>query len=264
MTLSAKLKSQFLRLCYPHGSVRRVWRGPVKGMSFVVQSGMGATFGLGIDCHNLGFFPDKIRPGMHVLDVGGNCGQMALLFSRLVGSSGLVVTLEPAPRNFVVLRQNLKLNDCRNVTPRQVAAGRKTGKCAFSFDEGSHMEGGLAEIHEAMGVHRGIIEVDCDTLDNVVRETGITPHVLKLDVEGGGGEAFAGSVDFITKHRPHIYFEMHSASFECPEYVSLMTLRRDFSYELQTLEGEIITELNPAWGYPVWCVPKADIPFHHA
>src|SRR5688500_13704019 len=36
-----------------------------------------------------------VRPGMTILDVGGNLGLYTLLLSRLVGPAGRVVTFEP-------------------------------------------------------------------------------------------------------------------------------------------------------------------------
>ena len=41
-----------------------------------------------------------LRPGMTFVDVGANWGYFTLVASHLVGSSGLVVSLEPDPRLF--------------------------------------------------------------------------------------------------------------------------------------------------------------------
>src|SRR5258708_27788033 len=46
------------------------------------------------------FLEQRIRPGMHVVDVGANLGLYTLLLSRLVGESGTVVAFEPDPELF--------------------------------------------------------------------------------------------------------------------------------------------------------------------
>ncbi|MBL9131807.1 MAG: FkbM family methyltransferase [Verrucomicrobiaceae bacterium] len=224
-------------------------------MRFVVQPGMGGTFALGVDGYNHAFFADKITPGMQVLDVGANCGQMALLFSRLAGPQGRVVSLEPVPRNFAVLRRNLELNGCSNVSALALAGGRAAGKAQFLFDEAHHTQGGLAEYEGAVSPCQSKIEVTVDTLDHVAAETGLTPQLLKVDVEGGGGEVLAGAQELITRCRPRIFFEMHTATKECPEYRCLMELREKHRYHLHDLAGAVIEELQPCWGHPIWCMP---------
>jgi hypothetical protein len=48
------------------------------------------------------------KPGDVVLDVGAYCGLSALTFSRAVGQEGVVITIEPDPRNFAALELNLQ------------------------------------------------------------------------------------------------------------------------------------------------------------
>lgn len=253
MTLGP-LASHITRLLFPLDSVRRVWRGPLRGMKYIVQPGMGAAFAFGIDAYNQGYFVSRVRPGMNIYDVGANCGQMALLFARLAGPGGRVVTMEPVPRNFRLLKRNLELNAVANVTPRKMAAGRAPGTVRFRYDEASHMEGGMADHPGACSHCEGIIEVQCNTLDNVLVETGVAPDFLKLDVEGGGGEVIAGAQELLSRHRPLLYFELHTATRMCPEHLAALELRDRFGYELQTLEGEVISDLEPGWGRPIWCV----------
>lgn len=257
MSLFSKLSHQIIRSLYPLDSVRPVLRGPLKGLRFVVRPGMGTTFSLGIDAYNHRYFLDKVKPGMKIYDVGGNCGQMTLLFARLTGPTGRVITMEPVPKNFQFLKRNIELNGFSHVTAREMAAGRTPGTVRFRYDDASHMEGGMADHEGACSHCEGIIEVKCDTLDHVLAETGIAPDFLKLDVEGGGAEVIAGAQELFTKHRPLMYFELHTATKTCPEHLAALELRERFGYQLQTIDGEGIDELEPGWGRPIWCVPPA-------
>jgi hypothetical protein len=97
-----KIIHQLIRLLYPHGSVRTVLRGPLKGARFEVTPGMGATYAWGWEVMNQRFLSQRVRPGAVIYDVGANRGQMALYFSRLVpGLLGQVFSFEPAPRQFL-------------------------------------------------------------------------------------------------------------------------------------------------------------------
>ena len=71
---------------------------------------------------------EMVRPGMNVLDVGGNIGYYALLEARIVGRRGRVLVLEPAPKNSEKLKRNIALNGWSDrVVPFNVAAGDADG-----------------------------------------------------------------------------------------------------------------------------------------
>ena len=51
-----------------------------------------------------------VSEGMTVIDVGANVGQMTLEMAQLVGPSGRVIAIEPAPGNLAVLRRHVAAN----------------------------------------------------------------------------------------------------------------------------------------------------------
>lgn len=57
----------------------------------------------------------RLAPGDGFIDVGANVGYYTLLASKLVGSSGTVVSIEALPAMFAALENNLKINNARNV-----------------------------------------------------------------------------------------------------------------------------------------------------
>ena len=81
---------RLVRQFYPHGSVRTVLRGPLRGLRFVAMPGMAATYALGLDHLNLPFLSTQVRAGYVIYDVGGNCGQIAPDFPRVTGADGRV------------------------------------------------------------------------------------------------------------------------------------------------------------------------------
>jgi FkbM family methyltransferase len=65
-------------------------------------------------------------PGDTILDVGAHIGTFALLASSKV-PNGHVYTVEPSEENFNLLRINLTLNKCENVTPQRIALSDRDG-----------------------------------------------------------------------------------------------------------------------------------------
>ncbi len=80
--------------------------------------------------YSYGFFDEivtgvalrAVREGDVVIDVGAHFGYFTLLFAHLVGESGRVVSFEPTPSTFSVLRKNTVA--LKNVTSLNMAAGR--------------------------------------------------------------------------------------------------------------------------------------------
>jgi FkbM family methyltransferase len=240
---------------YPRGSIRRVLRGPVRGLSFEVVSGMGATYALGIDVMNLGFLSTKLKPGMIVYDVGGNCGQMSLYFSLQVGRSGRVLTFEPVPENYSRLLRNLELNQLTNVEAFETAVGSDQEPKSFCFDSVHHTMGTFNTTMVKLATWEKTITVPCTTLDACVANRRSIPSLIKIDVEGAGLEVIKGATGLIEKHRPAIYFEIHAADVESPELQALAMLREKWSYRITDLNGTLQDRLGPLWGAAVWCEP---------
>jgi hypothetical protein len=100
------------------------------------------------------------------------------------------------------------------------------------------------------------IEVECRTLDELVAEHFPTPDVLKIDVEGGGGEVIDGAAKTIEACRPTIYFELHAHREEAPELVALQRLRNEWNYTLTPLDARHCPVPSPSWGAAFWCEPR--------
>src|SRR5687768_17481084 len=135
MTISSsRVIQRLIRSLYPYGSVRRVIRGPARGMRFSVEPTMGLAYAIGHHRAMPRYFGAHIRRGMTVFDVGANKGQMMLLFAALVGPRGRVVSFEPAPEEFRCLERNVSLNALRHVTTVHAAASDASGEMIFMYD----------------------------------------------------------------------------------------------------------------------------------
>jgi FkbM family methyltransferase len=161
------------------------------------------------------------RPGDVVFDVGAGIGAETLLFSRLVGSSGRVVSLEAHPRTFERLARLCEVNGLENVTALQVAAADTDGKVEIS-DRHHHLQNVL--------VSAGGIGVRSRRIDTIAREFGVTRiDLLKMNIEGAERRAITGLEGIVASTR-HVCIGCHDflADAGGPDELRTKALVRDF------------------------------------
>ena len=120
---------------------------------------------------------NDLQSGDTFLDVGSHYGIFSVLASKLVGPKGRVIAVEPHSESLTVLRENLVVNDCRNVDVLDVAFTDTTGPFPMANDVNFAVP--ARAYHPASAVHiaRGMAG------DEVIGNTSI-PAVVKVDVEG--------------------------------------------------------------------------------
>ncbi len=127
---------------------------------------------------------DYINPSNLIFDIGGNIGQYALLFSRLVGSDGKVITLEPDFKNFAFLQFNLNINNLTNVVCLKKGVGASDGVIEFYRDtETGGRQGSFEKAFVGENFKGFVDKVDIITFDALIDQYG-QPDFVKIDVEG--------------------------------------------------------------------------------
>lgn len=79
-----------------------------------------------------------VQKGWTVVDAGANIGYHTLVLSRAVGDKGKVYAFEPAPDNFALLVENLKLNNCQNVVAVNAALMDRDGMVNMTMNPSNH------------------------------------------------------------------------------------------------------------------------------
>lgn len=133
-----------------------------------------------------------LRPGDSFADVGANWGYFTLLASKLVGAAGCVLSIEPDPRLFKLLADNLHLSACTNVQARSVAAADRHATLALCGFEESGGNWGLSRL---VAAEPGAADfaVCAEPLDELLAGAGMHDvRLLKLDVEGAEDCALRG------------------------------------------------------------------------
>lgn len=138
----------------------------------------------------------ELRPGATVLDLGANIGYYTVMMGKIIGPTGKIYAIEPEPRNFDLLKQNISLNGMDDmVEARNVAAGEKEGKARFYVSE-------FSNLHTMLPISRdgkmtpGIKEdsyIEVDTVDPSLFLVGKKPvDLIRMDIEGFEVEVFKG------------------------------------------------------------------------
>lgn len=177
-----------------------------------------------------GFFSTHVhvRPGDVVLDLGGNLGTSALLFSRLVGPEGHVYSFEPAFAD--VERRNLADNGARNVEVIPAAVGDRCSEVELTVtDEG-------IDSRLARPSHRGgRLRVPMTTLDEFVAQRRLQRvDFIKMDIEGAEELALRGAEQVIARFRPQLTIaSYHTDLAGEKQHPKLVRLLRERDYQVE-------------------------------
>jgi len=127
------------------------------------------------------------REGDIVIDVGAHVGMYTIKAAKLVGDKGLVVAIEPDPNNLVLLQRNIENYNLSNVKIVGKAAYNRTTKTRLFLSRSRACN----SLHYP---HKNYIEVEADTLDNIVSELELDRvDFIKIDAEGSEPEVLEGS-----------------------------------------------------------------------
>jgi FkbM family methyltransferase len=144
---------------------------------------------------------------MTVYDLGAHVGFYTLLFSRLVGPTGVVHAFEPVPRNISYLKRHLRLNRAMSVRVQEFAVTRQTG--TVSFDSSSGVSTGRVVPGTASETSR----VAAVSLDDFIYACGHeAPDLIKMDVEGGETDVLAGMSRLLAERLPVLLVSVHGSS----------------------------------------------------
>lgn len=137
-----------------------------------------------------------VSQGMTVVDVGANVGVYTSLFAQLVGPSGRVIALEPAPDNWLALNKALTTNRWKNVEIYQVAAADRSGR--MYFERSSYNSGNNALCLESS--REGAESVEVVRLDDLL--AGRKVDFIKIDVQGWEAAVLRGGEQTLEGNRP--------------------------------------------------------------
>lgn len=152
-------------------------------------------------------FAEAIAPGDVVVDVGAHIGTYAMLAARRTGAAGRVIAYEPCEETRRYLRQHLEWNHLApRVTVREVCCGAEPGTATFFFRGGAEGMNSLVPTEGFESAPMPVVRLDDD-----VNALGVTPRLIKIDVEGAEFDVLQGAQETLRTAKPVLFVSLHPA-----------------------------------------------------
>lgn len=155
------------------------------------QNGCAAlTWSLGrYDFDNMSFLQDILLrlPGKKVFfDIGANIGVYSLLASESQDTA--IYSFEPHPATAAILTHNLESNNRANANVVQVALSSLAGELTFTDNPGSPIN----QLTSDDSPKDKTISIQALRAEEFCNQKGISPDIIKIDVEGHEGGVLEG------------------------------------------------------------------------
>lgn len=169
-------------------------------------------------------------------DFGAHFGIHTVGMAMQVGSAGQVVAFEPDPGAFARLARHVRMNRLGNVIlfPAAVSSASGTSSLITDHGEGSSFSHFRYE-DEPAPAPTATLAVATLAPDDLVAAGRIRlPDLIKVDVQGHGAQAIAGSLASIRERLPILIFSNHSPW----ELEGTRKLLEPLGYSVKSLAGE--------------------------
>lgn len=143
-----------------------------------------------------------VNSGDTVIDCGANVGLRTIPLSKKVTNSGYVFAFEPERINFLNLCANIAINSCYSAYPMNVAIGKTHGEVVLGTVDPWNCDNiGLIDLKKT-SFEKGFA-VPVVPLD----QFGLSPSLIKIDVEGMECDVLEGAIKTIERCRPYLFCE---------------------------------------------------------
>jgi len=198
---------------------------PQNGRKWRLDSAV-ALRGLEVEVETIHWLRSVVQPGMTVVDIGANVGQMTLEMAELVGPRGRVIAIEPGPGNLALLRRHVAENGFMDRVTIIAAACCAThgaeadiqiaGESIEEVGNGFQLAGLDLRPDRPFAQERLTTRVSLISLDEICRQHGWIPAVIKIDVEGAEVEVLRGASQVLTQAQPALRVAFHPFAFADP------------------------------------------------
>lgn len=195
-----------------------------------------------------------LRPGMVVLDIGANIGEITLLSAKRVGTKGNVFAFEPIDSISNQLEHHVKMNNFSQVSIEQYALGNAVddNRPIFSScgQEVKDPHNGLGSLYGCDG-EVPLQQIHMTTLDAWLQSRLDIQHIdlIKIDIEGAELACLQGARACLQRFRPKIIVEIQDFSAARAGYkpADIIELLSDFDYAFHLIGSNgVLTPLTSA------------------
>lgn len=172
-------------------------------------------------------------------------GVDSLIFSKILGKKGKVITFEPNPYNLNRILINYSNNNLlsKKIFTYNTALSDRNGKSNFllsnSIDNGfsstSRLNGTHVEhtVEHLLDIGFTYEVVNTNTLDKFIDDNKIYPDIIKLDIEGAEHLFLLGASKYLKSNDVVLYIELHSqyCALICSEILSSLGYTSEILFE---------------------------------
>jgi FkbM family methyltransferase len=176
-------------------------------------------------------------PGDLCLDVGAHLGYETIVMSKLVGPEGRVISFEPMPETYHLLRENVLLNGLTNVDVQPSAVADLCGSIELRAPADQDLSWRPSITGYSVGCNFRSLTVPVVTLDRFLECLGRTPSVIKIDVEGGELAVLAGACRTLAVVRPVLLIEVHGWGTPASEEVIHFLSQHGYTSTIEGIRG---------------------------
>jgi len=198
-------------------------KGSVKHCQTFFNSEMEVVLPAGMDLYLLGakshdseirlakYFIRQIKAGDSVLDIGVHFGYYALLAHHLVGANGRVIGVEAAPSIWKIAHKNavkkpeLVIFNCAATDTRKTVS---FFEFPILYSEYNTIYPNQFKQSKWLATNQPKeVTVNGNPMDDLMKELGVTPDFIKIDVEGAEYDVILGLQQIIQQNSPTIALE---------------------------------------------------------
>jgi FkbM family methyltransferase len=192
-----------------------------------------------------------LAPGGVFIDLGANEGYFSVLASKIVGSKGIVVAIEPQSRLQHVIHTNLQANECFNGRVIRCVVSDKAGTARLSL--ASSTITGSSSLFRPTKYPLRTEEVQSFRLSDLLDRLGLERcDLMKVDIEGAEYDVFMSAADVLKKGLiQNIALEFHPWILERRglRAVDLHNRMIECGYELDTELGPSVYSFSGKGGF---------------
>ena len=153
----------------------------------------------------------NLTPDKDAINVGANIGIYTVLLASLINIDRKVLAVEPTPLAFRYLGNNLKRNNLESkvIFYNGICIDEK-GRYDLNIIEGKEEYSSIGESFHLAKIKETIarVNVEGDTVNNLVAFYKLNPGIIVIDVEGSEMKVLKGASDVLTRYKPVIILEL--------------------------------------------------------